>query len=121
MSFAAIFSHAQRSSSPGSTPNQRRSIAAQGAYGTERVSDEQRVSKQLDLAALEALLELVHQPRLADPRVADDRDELREPVCQPLEAALELRELGVAADERRQLAALAAEARARAPSGRAPR
>ena len=46
----------------------------------------------------------MHEPRLADARVADDGDDLREPAAQPLEAGHDLAELGVAADERRQLA-----------------
>ena len=52
--------------------------------------------------AVEVLLQLPGEPRLADPGLADDRDEPRPPVAAGgVEAVLEEAELVVAADERR--------------------
>jgi hypothetical protein len=88
-------------------PNQPRSIAVQGAYGTERVSEEQRVSNSSSSRPSRRFFSACTSrdfPIPASPTI-ETSCRGRSPGDQ---AALELREL-LATEQGRQLAALAAE------------
>jgi len=73
-----------------------------GRYGVERVLAKRPGDLHVDLCVLEGPEELVDQPGLADPRVAQDVDDVRLPVGRRREGVGEQAELAFAPDESRQ-------------------